>query len=642
MGWLRGRHGVMCGLFLALSALLVHSPAQDGKSDKSEKGETDKDKLRVLLKDAKPAERLQAGLALLKLKDVAAVPVLIDLLAGAQPQQRKQIEEALHDLAGEWAPTVNLSNDDDVSRGIRRDAWAAWWKRTEGPALLDEFKKRTLSADDLKKLQTHIAKLGDESQPVREQAIVDLVAYGTVVVPLLRTAAKDADPKRKANAERCLKGIAEGDNRALPPAAARLVGLRKPAGAVPVLLAFLPSTEDENLIGEIHTALAAVAVKDGKVDAALVKALNDPLASRRTAAGVGLAKGGGEEQRSAVRKLFKDADANVRTRVTLAAAEAKDKEAVVALIDSLNDLPREQGELVQEALFQVAGDKGPDAYLGEDAASRKKASEAWAAWWKANSETADLGKLTSNTQGSLGYTLLVGVNQQGQGGVVMEVGRDKKTRWQIGGLQTPFDARMIGGNRVLICEYGNVRVTERDLKGNILWQAQGVRSNPIAAQRLSNGNTFITTSNELLEVDRSGKEVFRRNVQGQALSHAHKFASGEYIYLTQQGRLVRVDAKGAEIKSFQTQAGNMIGAMDVSPQGRILLANNNQASVMEVDATGKVLFQINVNVRTASWLPNGNILVASYNTQKVIEMDRSGRTVAEYQDGNRHYRARRR
>ena len=107
---------------------------------------------------------------------------------------------------------------------------------------------------------------------------MDLVAYGTVVVPLLRTAAKDDDPKRKANAERCLKGIAEGDNRALPPAAARLIGLRKPAGAVPVLLTFLPWTEDENLIGEIHTALGAVALKDGKVDEALIKALEDPLA----------------------------------------------------------------------------------------------------------------------------------------------------------------------------------------------------------------------------------------------------------------------------------------------------------------------------------------------------------------------------
>src|SRR5262249_45155877 len=71
--------------------------------------------VRRLLNDPKSSVRLRAALALASQQDPASIPALIDLLADLSPEQRRQAEEVLHNLAGEWAPNLNLALDDDVS-----------------------------------------------------------------------------------------------------------------------------------------------------------------------------------------------------------------------------------------------------------------------------------------------------------------------------------------------------------------------------------------------------------------------------------------------------------------------------------------------------------------------------------------------
>ena len=121
-----------------------------------------------LLHDPRPMVRLRIALALADQHDIEAVPVLIDLLAELPPAGRAPIEAFLQQLAGEWAPTLNLP-DDDVSRKTRRDAWAAWRRNTEGSALLAEFRKRTLTPVEQDKLLALIHNLGDDTFVVRER-----------------------------------------------------------------------------------------------------------------------------------------------------------------------------------------------------------------------------------------------------------------------------------------------------------------------------------------------------------------------------------------------------------------------------------------------------------------------------------------
>jgi hypothetical protein len=113
---------------------------------------------RDLLRDPSSAVRLRAALALAESNDAGAVPVLIDLLAELPSEQRRPVEEFLTKLAGEWAPVVPFRGEDDISRHIRRDAWAAWWRNTDGPALLALIGKHTLTAEKRAHLAGLIAK----------------------------------------------------------------------------------------------------------------------------------------------------------------------------------------------------------------------------------------------------------------------------------------------------------------------------------------------------------------------------------------------------------------------------------------------------------------------------------------------------
>ena len=68
------------------------------------------------------------------------------------PSQRQDIEEFLGQLAGEWTPIAQLGSEDKIARKIRRDAWQAWWKNTEGEALLGVVREHTLTPEIRQKI----------------------------------------------------------------------------------------------------------------------------------------------------------------------------------------------------------------------------------------------------------------------------------------------------------------------------------------------------------------------------------------------------------------------------------------------------------------------------------------------------------
>src|SRR5262245_9756775 len=184
---------------------------------------------RKLLRDPDPQARLRAALRLAPQQDEEAVGVLIELLAELPAGQSRLAEQALQALAQEWAPTPALTRDDEVSRRIRRDAWAAWWRNTDGPALLAAFRRRTLSPEQTEQARALITQLGHKAYARREGAAAALVALGPSVVPLLRQALPGADLEQDRRIQVCLKRIAaDTDQKTLPPVAAELLALRRP------------------------------------------------------------------------------------------------------------------------------------------------------------------------------------------------------------------------------------------------------------------------------------------------------------------------------------------------------------------------------------------------------------------------------
>lgn len=594
--------------------------------------------LQKLLDDPRSVVQLRAALALANTaRDPKAVSTLIASLANVPLPQARLAEEFLQNLAGEQAPKVALG-DDTASRELARDEWAKWWLDSEKPALLEELTRRTLTNDLRAKALTLIQQLGDDDFDVREKATAELQGLGQAMLSMLRQNLNHPDVEVRARVLSILGTLEKDKAVPLSPVVPRLVALRKPLGAAAALLGYLPFAEDLALQDEVLSALIAVAVREGVADPALVKALQDTLPIRRAAAAEALWLSGDESMRPTVRKLLLDADPYVRMRVAVAMARTREIEAVPVVIASLFDLPPEQSRHAEEYLLWIAGDRGPQATVAADVASRTKARDEWLKWWDTHRATIDLAPSpTLLASRHLGYTLLVFLET----GRVVEVGRDGKPRWEMAGFNYPYDAQMVANDRVLVAENSGGRVLERTIKGDIIWQK--AIHNTVNCQRLANGNTFIATRNQLVEVDKNGKDVFVYNRPQGDINAARKTRDGQIMMATTTGSLIRMDAKASKELKSVVVGQITVGGMEVLPNGRLLLAHYNNAKVVEYDLEGRVVWQATVNSPTSAFrLPNGNTLVSTGRNNSVVEIDRTGKTISEQRHPQRVWKIRQR
>jgi hypothetical protein len=527
--------------------------------------------------------------------------------------------------------------DDDT---LRKAGLAA-----DGPALLNYFRLRLVSDAERARILALINRLGDDAFPERQKASAELEGIGLTAVGLLRQAETHPDVEIARRAERCRQRIERVPSGTVSSAAARTLARLKASGAAEVLLAYLPTADDELVAEDVRSALAALAVTDGRPDPALLKALADPMPLRRGAAGEALVRSASPEARAAARPLLADRDPEVRLRLALAlVAVARDREGVPALIELLADLPQSQGWKAEEVLCRLAGDDAPKAPLGSDDAARRACRDAWKAWWGQAGPAVDLARLDQAPR-LLGFTLLVEMDARGVGGRVRELNPDKSQRWAIDGLQLPVDAQVLPDSRVLIAEHNGAQVTERDFHGKVIWSKRTVMP-PLACRRLADGRTFIATRSQVLEADRDGqKEAVLVNRPMSDIVAAARSRGGQVAFLTNTGTCIRLDEKGREARTFNATNRRISydSALEFLPNGRLLVTQPE--GVAEFDPDGKKVWEAKaVRPTSVERLPNGNTLVASMNGRKVQELDRDGHAVWEYEpeDGSRPLRARRR
>jgi HEAT repeat protein len=591
---------------------------------------------RKLLRDPDANLRLRIALALMERGDAEAVPVLIALLAEVPVHDGQQALYALRHLAGPLAPVAPL-NPDEASRKQCRDAWAAWWRDNDGAALLDYFRKRTprVEADRAAEL---VVQLGSKSFRVRQQAEAELVKLRGLAVPLLERAAKAKDLDLRRRAERCLELIKSAPDAPQSAARVRLLALRKPKGATDVLLAYVPFADDQSVIDEVRQVLVALTREEAKGRAALAAALTDRAAIRRGVAAEALAEVGGNQHRPALRKLLQDSEEMVRFRVALRLAPRGEKQAVGVLIDLIDHVADEQVWQIEELLRRLAGDSPPATELGTTPADRRKCREAWAAWWKANEARADLARLRG-AQTLLGYTLVSEWNPSRGDNDIVELGRDGKPRWKVEGLGYSFDFEVLPGSRLLCAEYNQHRVTERNFKGEILWQYK--IPSPINCQRLPNGHTFIAAGSQVVIVDRQGNAVLKVE-RYMGIMAGQRMRDGQ-ILLMNGGQLIRLDASGKELAQVTLRNLSNSGGMQATSNGHVLIAFYNENKVYEYTPEGKLVWEHETrSPNFATRLPNGNTLIGSQDAQSATEVDRAGKVVWEYKPGKGVWRVRRR
>jgi len=262
-------------------------------------------------------------------------------------------------------------------------------------ALLAFFRKRTPPSPSRATLQALIAKLQTAEA---DAAQAELVAIGIPALPALREAVNAAEGVETT--KRCREVIAtlEGEAPAqLVIQAARGLAQLKPAGAVKVLLDYLPYAEDTNCYLELQWAIQQLALRDSKPDAALLAALKDSVPVRRGTAAAVLSSVGGPEYYAAIRPLLKDPKPSVRLGVALALVRALDSEAVPVLIELVSELPASLRPTAEEYLTNLAGEWAVEGPKGFDVTSGKLRRAVWEAWWKSTDGALLLEEFRSRT-----------------------------------------------------------------------------------------------------------------------------------------------------------------------------------------------------------------------------------------------------
>lgn len=506
----------------------------------------------------------------------------------------------------------------------------------DGKALLDFYKKHTVTDADRDRLGSLIRQLGDDDFDKREEASSEIERFGVAAIGLLRQAERSGDVEVMRRCERCLKIIEKVPTRTLAASAARLLAELKTEGMSEVLLNYLPLAEDESVADEVRLALAAVALKDGKPDPTLKQALESKEAIKRGAAAEAFARGGDKSLRDDMRKRIEsETDAEIRLRIAMAlVTAAKDKSLVEQMIKAIPDASFEIGWRAEEILVRLAGEKGPTASFNGDRPAKDKAANEWLTWWKANENDIDLARL-DDIERTLGYTLLIEMDIRGIGGRLRELGPDGKNRWEITNVQFPTDAIVLPGNRVIVAEQNSNRVSERDTSknGQEVWGT--TFQQPVGLQKLPNGNLIVVGRNQVVEWDRNRKAVTTITRNQYDIVAGLKLRSGEFAVYTQQGQLITFDKDGKQVATMMAGRPNYNATMQALPNGSLLVTQ--QRSVAEVDLVKKEHKSVlTYNFPTsAQKLPNGNILVANQNNYQVVEMDpRSNKVIWEHKPDN--------
>jgi outer membrane protein assembly factor BamB len=186
-----------------------------------------------------------------------------------------------------------------------------------------------------------------------------------------------------------------------------------------------------------------------------------------------------------------------------------------------------------------------------------------------------------------------------------------------------MDAQVLPGGRVLLAESNGRAISERDLKGNVLWQ-KTFDFEPTGCQRLPNGNTFVPNFGTVRELSPDGKELYSFKLPGG--SNAIKRHRNGHVVCAVGTAILELDTAGRKVRSIPLPAPAMYVGIEDLPGDRFLVANSSSGDVLEVDAAGKVLWKGNVaGACGVARVPNGNTLVAT--EHRVVELNRDGKVV---------------
>ena len=494
--------------------------------------------------------------------------------------------------------------------------------KPEQESLIAYFRKRTPNAEKEAQIQRLVRDLGNNDWEVREKAMTSLLQFGKVALTAVQEARKSPDPEIAFRARHCAQRIQSSQTTNVTAAAVRAMGRLRSITGAETLLRYLPYEEDPQVRKAILTALVKAPPKASAP--LLEKAAQEKKKLRRAAAGYVLGQSSGKSARQSVYSLLQDKECEVRLWTARGLLLGNDKASVPILIQLL----KEEQEIRWQAealLLQLAKTSVP-AYPAEGTQQQQQYVKAWEKWWTEKKDKLDLRSFR-DTVPFRGWTILASY----QTGTVWEVDRQGKTRWKLTGMKGSIDAQAINDELIVVAEYTGKRVTIRNCRTNKIVMTKTFSASPFSVQPLRNGNIFVSTTSEVLEIDRRGKGIYRKSVTtGQRITCGSRARDGRIVALTQNG-MIHVWRTPTSTPITVNTRLNTTYSVQALPQGRYLVSSYGNQKVVEINSAGKTIWEYpQAQVYHAERIANDNTLILCYGQQGYKVVNRTKKEVIPF------------
>jgi acetyl esterase/lipase len=207
------------------------------------------------------------------------------------------------------------------------------------------------------------------------------------------------------------------------------------------------------------------------------------------------------------------------------------------------------------------------------------------------------------------------------------------------------DVQSLPDGHVLFTFGPKKSVYEIDPERKVVWSFSEGLEHPLAAQRLSNGNTLIGDAKlgKVIEVDKTGRAVWKyesTDLANMRMRNCRRTENGTTLIAVEaESKIIEVDAAGKIVWQWQAKEGPARRAYQAlrQPNGNTIISLNDPGEVVEVDRGGNIVRSIggkrmDIQMGWASGmavLDNGNILISDYTGRRLLEVDKAGKVVNE-------------
>ncbi len=207
-------------------------------------------------------------------------------------------------------------------------------------------------------------------------------------------------------------------------------------------------------------------------------------------------------------------------------------------------------------------------------------------------------------------------------------------------LALPVDAH--AAHPFLCCDYNGGRVCVVSAEGTIEWEY--ACKSPQDCWRLENGNYLFCFVNGAVEVSPAKKVVWEYKAPEKTEVHSCQPLAEGRVLIVECGtsRLIEVDRAGKIAKEIKlttapdVQIHNQYRGARKTKDGRYFVCFKGEGKVVELDGEGGVLRAIKVpgDPHEVVPLPDGHILITCGDGHKVIELDAAGKIAWELNEND--------